>query len=178
MDSTHFHLATPDDVSDIIELVESAYRGDRSRRGWTTEADLLLGQRTDAEEIEGHIASSTAWLLLLREGARLVGSVLIEERPSLAYLGMLAIDPTAQGSGWGRMILDEVERRVLAKNVSVIEMTVIAQRVELIAWYERRGYRTTGEERPFPYGNERFGRPQRDDLYFKVLQKNLRAPGP
>jgi hypothetical protein len=52
-------------------------------------------------------------------------------------------------------------------------MTVIQVRDTLIAWYERRGYSLTGETKPFPYGDDRFGRPLRNDLHFVVLEKTL-----
>ena len=54
-----------------------------------------------------------------------------------------------------------------------MRMTVIDIRDELIAFYERRGYRRTGIKKPFPYGDARFGLPKRDDLRFEVLEKPL-----
>ena len=56
---------------------------------------------------------------------------------------------------------------------TLMRMTVIRQRRDLIAWYERLGYRPTGETEPFPYGDERFGIPTRPDLAFAVLVKPL-----
>lgn len=160
----------------IVALVESSYRGDASRAGWTTEADLLDGQRTDVEAVTGMItAASTVMLLTVDEGGRLMACCQLEGRgDGVAYFGMFAVRPEAQGSGLGGELLLEAERYAHAELAArTLEMTVIGQRSELIAWYERRGYRRTGETRPFPYGDARFGLPRRDDLHFVVLTKSL-----
>ncbi len=169
-----FRLAVPADVAALVALVESAYRGEASRAGWTTEADLLDGQRTDAEALAETIATPGSRVILAEADNRLVGSVLLKDEGGTAYLGMFAVHPLMQGVGIGRRLLDEAERLVRTELASTaIRMTVIAQRPELIAWYERRGYRLTGEREAFPYGDERFGRPRRDDLYFVVMKKAL-----
>jgi ribosomal protein S18 acetylase RimI-like enzyme len=169
-------LATPDDVPEVVALVESAYRGDASRAGWTTEADLLDGQRTDAAAVREIVDDPDSRLLLTEEAdGTLLACCHIQRRPKqTAYFGSFAVRPGRQGGGTGRMLLDEAERRAVAEwGAAEMEMTVIAQRADLIAWYERRGYARTGETRPFPYGDERFGRPRRPDLVFVVLRKEL-----
>lgn len=159
----------------IVRLVESAYRGEASRAGWTTEADLLDGQRTDAAAVADMVAARDGFVLLAEDGGQLVGCCHLEHRPGAqAYFGMFSVEPERQGRGVGRQVLAEAER--LARDVwaaTTMEMTVIGQRADLIAWYERRGYRRTGETRPFPYGDERFGVPRRPDLVFAVLAKPL-----
>jgi ribosomal protein S18 acetylase RimI-like enzyme len=92
------------------------------------------------------------------------------------YLGSLAVDPSLQNSGFGRRLLDAAEDYVASHGASLIEITVVSVRHALISWYERRGYARTGEIRPFPYGDDRFGRPLRDDLAFVVLEKRLGGP--
>jgi ribosomal protein S18 acetylase RimI-like enzyme len=170
-----FRLANHADIELIRALVHSAYRGDVSRRGWTTEADLLDGQRTDPAELQGFMDSPHARIVLAFEEARLVASVLMALEESAVYVGMFAVEPALQGRGIGRAILAEVERRALEDGVAhTLRMTVIGQRAELIAWYGRRGFLRTGERRAFPYGDPRFGLPLRDDLYFEVLEKPLR----
>jgi ribosomal protein S18 acetylase RimI-like enzyme len=169
-----FRRATLADVPAIVSLVESAYRGDASRVGWTTEADLLDGQRTDAEAVASLISNPTSRILLAESEDGLLGSVLLSDEGEGAYLGMFAVRPGGQGRGVGSALLGEVERVSLHElGRRFTRMTVLVQRPELIAWYERRGYRRTGEREPFPYGDPRLGLPRRDDLAFEVLRKEL-----
>jgi GNAT superfamily N-acetyltransferase len=170
---TVFRIATAADVEAVVALVESAYRGDASRAGWTTEADLLDGQRTDADAVAAIVAGPGA-VLLAEENGGLAGCCQLEPSGDACYFGLFAVDPTRQGGGIGGRILDVAEQTARDRfGARTMEMTVIAQRDELIAWYERRGYTRTGETRPFPYGDERFGIPLRDDLHFVVLAKGL-----
>ena len=170
-----FRFARSGDVPGVVALVQSAYRGESSREGWTTEADLLDGQRTDAEAISAVIARRDSVVLLAEAGGHLVGCCQLERRPgTVAYFGTFAVRPGGQGQGWGGQILAEAER--LARDewgAGTMVMSVLAQRPDLIAWYERRGYRRTGETTPFPYGDERFGVPRRPDLSFASLAKPL-----
>jgi ribosomal protein S18 acetylase RimI-like enzyme len=173
--SLAFRFACSVDVSAVVALVDSAYRGESSRAGWTTEADLLDGGRTDAEAISAVLAERSGVMLLAEAGGTLVGCCQLQQRPdSEAYFGTFAVQPRGQGQGWGGQILAEAER--LARDewgARTMVMSVLAQRPDLIAWYERRGYRRTGETAPFPYGNERFGVPKRPDLSFAILAKPL-----
>jgi ribosomal protein S18 acetylase RimI-like enzyme len=169
-----FGLATPADAEDILTLVESAYRGESSRAGWTTEAELLGGQRTDREEVDALIGDASVAIVLARQHRELVGSVVVRiDSERVAHVGMFAVRPTLQSSGIGRTLLAEAERVARERGAREAEMTVIEQRTELLAWYARRGYLPTGETEPFPYGNPRFGLPKRDDLRFLVLAKKL-----
>jgi ribosomal protein S18 acetylase RimI-like enzyme len=174
-----FRFARAGDVAAVVALVESAYRGEASRAGWTTEADLLDGRRTDADAISAVIAGPDSVMLLAEAGGQLVGCCQLERRPHAeAYFGTFAVRPGGQGQGWGGRILAEAER--LARDewgADTMVMSVLAQRPDLTAWYERRGYRRTGETTPFPYGNERFGVPKRPDLSFAVLAKRLDDDG-
>jgi ribosomal protein S18 acetylase RimI-like enzyme len=169
-----FRRATLADVPAIVSLVESAYRGDASRVGWTTEADLLDGQRTDADAVADLITSADSRILLVEGPEGLLGSVLLSDEGHGAYVGMFAVRPGGQGRGVGSALLGEAER-VTREELGRpwARMTVLVQRPELIAWYERRGYRRTGEREPFPYGDPRLGLPRRDDLEFEVLKKEF-----
>ncbi|MEU6183348.1 GNAT family N-acetyltransferase [Streptomyces coeruleorubidus] len=169
-----FRDATDADVDELVALIESAYRGDASRAGWTTEADILQGQRTDPEGVLDVIKAPDGRLLTVEREGRIVACCQLEHRGEHAYFGMFAVSPRLQGAGLGKVILTEAER--LAREtwcVTEMHMTVISVRDDLIAWYERRGYRRTGRMTPFPYGDERFGVPQRDDLEFELLVKEL-----
>ena len=169
-----FRHATRADVDAVVALVERAYRGEASRRGWTTEADLLGGQRTDAHEVELVVDARDARIVLAERDGALCGSVLLKLERDAVYVGMFAIEPALQAQGLGRALLAEVERIVRAESLAQrLRMSVIGQRSELIAWYERRGYRRTGRRERFPYGQPRFGLPRRDDLYLEVLEKPL-----
>jgi GNAT superfamily N-acetyltransferase len=169
-----FRLATPGDVAVIVPLVESAYRGDVSRKGWTTEADLLDGQRTDAAGVAELITKPGSCMLLAECDGALLACANLERRGEAGYFGMFSVRPDLQGAGIGRATLAEAER--LARDdwhCREMHMTVISVRDELIAWYERRGYKRTGIHSPFPYGDERFGIPKRGDLRFELLVKAL-----
>jgi GNAT superfamily N-acetyltransferase len=172
--AVEFRLAELADIAAIEKLVTSAYRGDVSRTGWTTEADLLDGQRVDPSGIAEIIEKPGSLVLLAERGVLLLACCHIEKQGDACYFGMFAVDPTLQGGGVGKLVMAEAER--VAQDdfgCTRMEMTVISVRDELIAWYERRGYRRTGKYKPFPYGDERFGIPKRDDLKFELLVKPL-----
>lgn len=174
MTDLEFRAASLADVDAITALVESAYRGDASRQGWTTEADFLDGQRIDRQLLVELISRSDARVIVVERDGLLLACCELQDQHGIAYFGMFAVRPSGQGAGIGNRLLLEAER--LARDdwhCTEMRMTVIDIRDELMAWYERRGYRRTGEHKPFPYGDERFGIPLRDDLRFEVLRKPL-----
>jgi N-acetylglutamate synthase-like GNAT family acetyltransferase len=161
--------AVPADVDTVVALVEGAYRGESSRAGWTTEADLIDGSRTDVDEITSLLPD----LLVAEHDGELVGCAALSVVDGAAYFGTFAVRPTLQGGGVGGALLDAAEERARGLGLDRVEMTVLTVRAELIAWYERRGYTRTGATKPFPYGVERNGRPRTDDLEFAVLCKDV-----
>lgn len=173
-----FRWATPDDAATIVALAQSAYRGEASRAGWTTEADFLDGQRIDREGVLELLGDGQGIVVAEREpGGEVVACCHVGRDGGDAWFGLFAVDPRLQGQGVGDRLLAEAERRVRDEFVCRrLRMKVIWLRDSLIAWYQRRGYRRTDETHPFPYGDERFGLPRRDDLHFIVLEKPLSMP--
>ena len=176
MDELTFRPATLTDIPALIALVTSAYRGDASKQGWTTEADMLDGQRIDAEALRHDIERTDSRILLALEKGEVLACAHVAIEDATGYFGMFAVSPDQQGSGVGKRLMAEAER--LAREdwgLPGMRMTVIDIRDELIAFYERRGYARTGRKKPFPYGDERFGIPKRDDLRFEILEKRFEA---
>lgn len=167
-------IATAQDAEALATLVNSAYRGESSRAGWTTETDLVGGNRVDAAHLRSEIASPDDVILMHEAEGELLACVHLQRTAEGCYLGMLTTKPTSQGSGLGRRMLEEAERFARETwGATEMHMTVITVRSELLAWYERRGYARTGERKPFPYHDERLGLPKRADLEFYVLRKSL-----
>lgn len=175
MQAITFRAACLDDIPAVVHLVESAYRGDASRAGWTTEADLLEGQRIDAAGVQADIGNPGS-VVLLAEGADggLLACCHLQKTGDACYFGMFSVSPGLQGGGIGKRMIAEAERIARDQwHCTHMQMTVIDIRDELIGFYERRGYIRTGVHKPFPYGDARFGIPLRGDLRFEVLEKPL-----
>ncbi len=169
-----FRRAGLDDVATVVALVENTYRGDVSRGGWTTEADFLEGQRTDADDVRSCIERERGCILLGIDGDSIIACANVTVENDAGYFGMFSVSPDRQRSGVGKVMLAEAER--IARDewrLAAMRMTVIDIRTELIAYYERRGYHRTGIKKPFPYGDERFGIPKRADLQFELMEKAL-----
>jgi predicted N-acetyltransferase YhbS len=167
--------AVPADIPALHALIESAYRGEASRAGWTTEADLLDGQRTDPQELGEIIADPDQALLVAWQGREAVACVrIVKLAEGMGYFGMLSVRPTLQAAGMGRRMVAEAEQALARRfGAGRVRIQVFPQRETLIAWYERLGYVATGETAPFPYGDLSFGEPRRDDLYFVLFEKAL-----
>jgi len=169
-----FRTATPADLESIVVLVTSAYRGESSKAGWTTEADFLDGNRIDREVLAQDIVRPRSRVLIAERDGTMLACAHVCEEHGAGYFGMFSVQPTLQGGGVGKAVLAEAERIVREEwALPAMRMTVIDIREELIAFYERRGYARTGIKKPFPYGDARFGIPRRDDLRFEVLEKAL-----
>ncbi len=160
------------DINELVDLVNSAYRGDSSKKGWTTEAELLEGIRTDPNTLLEQINQPGHTILkAVNSEHEIIACVSLEEKGNKMYLGMLTVKPDIQAIGIGKKMLLAAESFALSRDLHCIEMTVISVRSELIAFYERRGYNKTGEKRDFPT-DPKFGIKKRD-LEFIVLEKKL-----
>jgi ribosomal protein S18 acetylase RimI-like enzyme len=162
--------ATLDDVSFLNILVNYAYRGEHSKKGWTTEADILEGIRTSEEELAELIQKPDIAIFKFTINEEIEGCVMLEKKPAKLYLGMLTVSPELQNSGIGKALLKFSEVYAAELGLSRIVMTVISVRQELIAWYSRHGYLDTGKREPFPMDNPDFGLPKQK-LEFVVLEK-------
>jgi ribosomal protein S18 acetylase RimI-like enzyme len=172
MTNRHISLAQPEDIHALDLLVNSAYRGDSARKGWTHEADLLNGSRIDADILAKMLADTNITLLKYTAEDRLIGCVCLEKREDHVYLGMLTVDPSVQAKGIGKALLEAGESYASVLGCTSVEMTVITVREELIAWYIRRGYKNTGKIKAFPTNDPRFGIPV-TPLEFVVLEKQI-----
>lgn len=174
MSTLDFRKAVEADIGAIVSLVEGSYRGDASRAGWTTEADLLDGMRIDATGVRADLEREGSLVLLGEREGQILACANICIENGAGYFGMFSVVPGLQGGGIGKQMLAEAERIARKEwELPVMRMTVIDVRDELIAFYERRGYHRTGIYKPFPYGDDRFGIPKRDDLRFEILEKRL-----
>lgn len=166
-------IAAREDVTDLHRLVNSAYRGDSSRKGWTTEANLLDGQRTSEKLLLEMMEEPEAVILKYTDPGenRLQACVYLKNKSGKLYLGMLTVNPELQAKGIGKQLLAAAEFYASQVNCTAVQMTVISVRSELIAWYERHGFRKTGQTEPFPTDPE-FGLPKQA-LEFIVMEKPL-----
>lgn len=166
--------ATEADLPALVALVNSAYRGEISRQGWTTEADLLGGTRTDEATLRAVLRDPHSTILTARAAdGGLLGSFHLEGRGDCLELHMLAVRPDRQTRGVGKRLLAAAEAHARALGCRTCCMTVLDGRPELLAFYERRGYRRTGETEPFPEGPQH-GIPTRP-LTLLVLTKPVPA---
>lgn len=167
--------ATTADTEVILEFVTLAYRGGGEATGWTSESHLISGQRTNVGEITEAInANNGVFLVAADEDDVAIGCLRLDRSsPDKAHFGLFAVDPRLQTGGTGSALLQAAIDQARQWGVETLAMEVVHQRDELKAWYIRRGFQLTGETSPFPYGDERFGVPLRDDLYFDVLELKL-----
>jgi ribosomal protein S18 acetylase RimI-like enzyme len=164
--------ATLHDAAEIVALVNSAYRGEEAKKGWTTEADLLSGQRIDQSMLTEQFNKPGAVILKYCNAAnKIVGCVALEPEDNNLYLGMFSVSPAEQAKGIGKQLLAASEQYAKNNNYQAIVMTVISVREELIAWYQRHGYTPTGEIKPFHAGEE-FGI-AKQPLVLNVLKKTI-----
>jgi ribosomal protein S18 acetylase RimI-like enzyme len=160
------------DTTELTKLVNSGYRGESSKQGWTTEAHILDGIRIDEQTMTGYFDDPNITILkYTNDEVKIVGCVYLEVKNSKLYLGMLTVSPLLQTNGIGRQLLHEAEKVANQLNCDAIFMTVITTRHELVQWYERRGYVATGEILPFHDGT-RFGIPNKE-IELAVLEKEV-----
>lgn len=164
--------ATVEDITPLNKLINSAYRGESSKKGWTTEANILEGCRTTEEELAETMGDTKNTILKFTENDRIIGCVLLIEKERQLYLGMLTVSPELQNSGVGKKLLQQAEIHASVLGLPKIVMTVISVREELIAWYKRNGYVETGAREPFPASDVHIPITEQP-LEFMVLEKKV-----
>ncbi len=164
--------ATLTDIPKLNQLVNSAYRGESSKKGWTHESELIGGTRTSEALLTETINQANSTILKYVENGQIIACVLLEQQPDSLYLGMLTVSPTLQGGGIGKKLLAAAEEMAHSLKISTISMTVVSVRNELIDWYKRHGYQATGQIKPFPMYDRNFGEPKQF-LEFIVMEKIL-----
>lgn len=167
-------IAEPADAPALAGLVNMAYRGDTGRQGWTTEADLIDGTRTDAELLKAVIETPGSVILKYTEAGEILGCVELRKEHDKLYLGMLTVKPTLQGKGIGKALMKAAEVEAIRQGCNDIFMNVLSERHELIDWYVRHGYYDTGKRKPFSFTDPRFGSPKKP-LEFIIMEKKLSA---
>ena len=174
MSELTFRAATLAEATAIVALVESAYRGESGRRGWTTESDLVEGHRTSKWEVSRLITQPDSRVILAHRDDLLIGCCHLRKKKNSCAFGMFAVTPELQRAGVGKQLIQEAERVARDEyRCTQMELTVISVRAELIAWYERRGYLRTGKLRPFPAGNGCTGFAPKRELHFELMVKPL-----
>ena len=170
----NIETATLRDVTALVNLLNKAYRGDASKQGWTTEAELIAGDvRTDAASVKNEIEKAGAVILkYLNEQKEIIACVNLQKHINKIYLGMFAVSPQLQGGGVGKKILYAAEEFAAQQNCSSIYMTVISVRTELINWYKRHGYVDTGEKKSFE--EDGVSGKHLQQLQFSLLEKQLK----
>jgi ribosomal protein S18 acetylase RimI-like enzyme len=164
--------ATFDDIDELNGLINSAYRGQHAKNGWTTEADYFDGLRTTPDVLKQTLEAEGVKIFKYTEENQLLACVQLVKKRTTLYLGMLTVSPILQGRGIGRILLEKAEQEARLLDLKTIEMTVISFRTELIDWYIRRGYQLTGEKKAFPEEDLKLGKPK-VPIEFVVLEKRV-----
>jgi acyl-CoA-binding protein/ribosomal protein S18 acetylase RimI-like enzyme len=165
--------ATEQYAQSLVTLLNSAYRGESAKKGWTNEADLISGEvRTNEQGVLQLLNQPGSVILICTNNQKqIVGCVNLQKHNNKLYLGMLAVSPLLQGTGIGKKLLHAAEEHAKATDCDTIYMTVISVRAELIDWYKRHGYTDTGERKPFP--EDDITGKHLQELEFAVLEKSL-----
>ncbi|HMK27987.1 MAG TPA: GNAT family N-acetyltransferase [Chitinophagaceae bacterium] len=168
----HISPAHKEDIPALVKLLNGAYRGEGSKQGWTTEADMVAGDlRTDEANMNELMQMPGAiFLKYSNERNEIEGCVFLHKRQGKLYLGMLSVSPALQTKGIGKQIMAAAELYARSQGCRAVFMRVISIRHELMAWYERQGYYKTGEIQPFD--DTKFGT-AKQPIEFVVLQKDL-----
>ena len=169
-----FRHAIDNDIPALASLINRSYRGDSSRAGWTTEADLLSGQRIDEAGLIHLLNDPESLILIAHSEESILATIHAQHENESVHFGLFAVEPSLQGGGIGKELLAYAESEAIHKwGVRTAIMEVITHRSELIEYYERRGYVRNGEMIAFPESD--LWDQKVDFLELIRLQKSLKA---
>jgi GNAT superfamily N-acetyltransferase len=166
-------IAGVQDAKELNMLINSAYRGEESKKGWTTEAEILGGIRMNEATLREMIEAGIGTIIKYTKGEQILATVYLEVKTPALYLGMFAVSPHSQGMGIGKELLNFAESFAREHGCDRITLTVIRTRLELIAWYERHGYEPTGNSIDFEDIEGRFGDPKVDNIDLIEMQHEI-----
>ncbi len=178
-DSFEFFEIPLDRIDEVVDLINRTNRGETSQAGWTTEAAWIEGNRTSREWLLEERAQKNRILYGAREPGKsdILGCLVLEdrvtERGQIMYLGMLSVDPLQQNRSIGKFLMRQAEILAISRGAILITLGVLNRRDELIAWYERQGYRKTGLSRSIEGIDARFGHAKVEGLSFFILEKGI-----
>lgn len=155
------------DAAPLKTLIESGYRGDSARRGWTHEADIVENERIAMDDLCAMLGDPSTHFLIAEDAGKAIGCIAVTDKGhGRAYFGLLCVDPARQSNGLGSRLIEAAEERARSFGASVMEISVFENRAELIVMYQRKGYCDTGRRDPFPT-------PQPVPLFFRCFEKRL-----
>ena len=166
-------VAKAEDIPALEKLVNGVYRGENALKGWTTEAEILDGQRIDSQMLQEILENPKERIFVLDDGGEIKGCVQVTDSGDSVLLGMLSVPVELQGKGLGAKLIRFVEEDARKRGFKSVKMHVLDVRTELLSYYERKGYRRTGDFSEWPWGDLKWGIPKRDDLKFVVLAKPI-----
>lgn len=148
--SLTLRMASPADVAEVAALVNRAYRPSGLVQGWTHEAGLVSGPRVTPLQLLDLFGAASCILLLCHEEA-IVACVHLQAEGETVHVGMLATEPALQGYGLGKQMLRHAESCARESlGASALRLSVLSARMELVAFYLRRGYVRDGDETDYP----------------------------
>jgi predicted N-acetyltransferase YhbS len=150
-----FRRGIEPDAAAIARIVNEAYEVERF---------FVLGDRTTPEDVVAHMRRG-AFLVAVDDG-RLVGSVYVETNGHRGSFGMLAVDPSRQGTGVGRRLIDAAESHIRQAGGRSVEIQVVNLRTDLLPRYRRLGFVEVGTA---PYVQ----RPTIQAVHFILMRKTL-----
>ncbi len=138
---SHIRTAGIDDLDAVVEV---------TNRAFVCELAFVTGDRTDAPDIRQRFANGIFFVIDdPSDKARLQGSVFCSVDKSRGYLGLLSVDPGAQGQGHSRKLVAAVAQHCRGAGCQFLDITVVNARDDLFPYYAKLGF-AAFDVLPFP----------------------------